>query len=78
MFDCPNEKCGRKAERLVASGEGLGCDHCKPATARMLDGLHHRVRVKKWGVRVTEADAMRIKTNKKRSDGTYKPDPRWR
>jgi len=83
MFDCPNEKCGKKAERLVASSAGLGCDSCQPKVNRGLDAIIGRVRIpaNKWGhgtPRVTEADAQRIKTNRKGPDGQYRPAPRWR
>ena len=78
MFDCPNEKCKKQSERLIAGPRGLGCDHCMKSEAVSFGGMLHQVKFHKWGMRMTVAEANRIKTNKKRSDGRYKPDPRWR
>lgn len=76
-LDCP--KCGTaEASKLIAGPKGLGCNLCLEEHRISFDGLIHRVRLDNGAVRMTWADAMRIKTNKKRSDGTYKPDPRWR
>ena len=72
-FDCPNPKCKQKAERLVATEKGLGCDKCIKLPANFPGCV--RI-VNKYGM--THADKMHIKTNKKRLDGTFKPDPRWR
>lgn len=76
-LDCPNPKCGKQAPRLIATAKGLGCVYCI-GTPKGMDAIIGRVRFKKWGVRVTECDAMNIKTNRKREDGQYRPDPRWR
>ncbi len=74
QLPCPN--CKRSAPRLVARGGVLGCVYCNlPSKGR--DALLHQVRWNKNGVRVTEADANRIRTNKLRADGRYRPDTRW-
>lgn len=79
MFNCPNKKCGKKAPRLILSGGVLGCVHCMESRRGNNTGVLHKVRFNKPHLgRMTHAEAMNIKTNKLRSDGTYKPDPRWR
>ena len=79
---CPNQKCKKEAERLIIppTGGGIFCNGCYKMEPLNNIGSLHKVRLSFWkkGVRLTEADAMRIKTNKKRSDGKYRPDPRWR
>lgn len=77
-FDCPNKKCGKKAPTLVAGFGKLGCIYCVKLGARD-SAILHKVRFNKPHLgRMTHAEAMQIKTTKLRSDGTYKPDPRWR
>ena len=78
MLDCPNLKCGKKARRIIASDDGLRCDNCFEPKHSGMDAIIGRIRFHKWGVRMTEADANHIKTNRKRADGRFKPDPRWR
>jgi hypothetical protein len=75
-FECPS--CKEKSTRLIAGPEKLGCDNCVEIHDLSNTGLLHKVRLQKYGVRMTYADANRIKTNKLRKDGRYRPDPRWR
>lgn len=75
-MECPS--CKKETHKLTITAEGSGCRDCLRVEYKSLDGLLHRVKFRKWGVRMTEADANRIKTNKKRADGRYSPDPRWR
>ena len=75
MFRCPS--CKAAAARLLIAENGIRCPGCYDARPRSYRGLLHQVRANRFG-RLTEADAMRIKTNKKRADGEYRPDPRWR
>lgn len=79
-FTCPTCK-NAEAARLICGPGQLLCDGCFTPTPSNNTGVLHNLQFsgKSWNVKkMTIADAMRIKTNKKRSDGTYKPDPRWR
>ena len=75
MFKCP--KCKQPTRTLVYGIEDRACPACNDPGKRDY-ALRHLVAVRGNGVRVTHADAMRIKTNRLRADGTYKPDSRWR
>lgn len=72
--------CGEETLKLVCASDGLACAACRPPTYVSHSAALGRIRVpyRKFGVELTHADAMRIKTNKKRTDGRYRPDPRWR
>jgi hypothetical protein len=74
---CPTCK-NENAARLIAGEGNLGCDSCFVVKPQINTGSLHQVKFNKWGTRMTIADANRIKTNKKRADGKYRPDPRWR
>ena len=70
-------KCKGEAKRLYASGHGLLGECCfEDQGSRDWTGLH-KIRLNRWGVKMTWADAMRIKTNAKRADGQFRPEPRW-
>lgn len=77
MADLECGGCGGTTPRLYATERGLLGSCCHSPRTHNWTGLH-QVRLNKYGQRLTFADAMQIKTNKLRADGTYKPDPRWR
>ena len=76
MFSC--ETCGPGAKRLIYGKEGFGCDRCYSVKNNSFTGHAHESYLGKGYKRMTYAEAMRIKTNKLRADGQYKPDWRWR
>lgn len=77
VFDCPNEKCKKQSERLIATSKGLGCEHCMSSELKKYCGGIIVRGENKHSPKMTYADKMHIKTNRKRADGQYRPDPRW-
>lgn len=69
--------CKKRTERLTWDTKAFGCSDCVKVEFVSHEGKIHSVR-KTQGGRLTEADAQRIKTTKRRWDGRRKPDPRWR
>lgn len=72
-----NCKCGKEARKLWATKKGLLGACCYESQPQHWTGLNQTFCTGD-GMRITQADRMNIRTNKLRSDGTYKPDPRWR
>lgn len=75
MFTCP--KCKKKTSRLVYGVDDRACPDCNDPGNRRY-ALTHDIAVTGNGVTLTHAEAMRIRTNKLRPDGQYRPDARWR
>lgn len=76
MFECP--KCKQPTRVLVYGKDDRACPSCNDPGERGY-ALRHSIAVRgSQGINLTHAETMRIKTNKLRGDGTYKPDARWR
>jgi hypothetical protein len=69
--------CGARTVKLIAAKAGIRCPACYTPDDKRNAGALNVVKFNKWGVRMTIADAMRIKTNKPQGDGSYCPAPRW-
>lgn len=69
--------CGAESKRYVYHDGKRLCGSCRADVIPRWPGLHE-VRLNKYGVRLTRAQAGRIDTNAKQPDGTYAPDRRFR
>ena len=74
-FNCP--MCSKETRVLVYGDKDRGCPDCVTIKDRGF-ALGHSTYAMTNAGKITHADAMRIKTNRLRSDGEYKPDRRWR
>lgn len=76
-FRCPG--CSGETSKLIGTKDGLKCPNCFDVTAIRHDGLlHAKQGSRRTGTVISVSDAMRIKTNRRRADGQYRPDWRWR
>lgn len=77
-FEC--DGCGWETPRaMYRDGQRL-CPDCHGGDGDRSAGSRHQsyTSKRKFGKSLSYAEAMQIMTNKKREDGKYRPDPRWR
>ena len=76
-FECV--RCKSIVQAVVYRDDGRVCIACGGADAPRSALLHSvQIHKKDHGIKMTHAECMRIKTNTKQADGSYKPHWRYR